>query len=254
MDSSRMPVVFVGHGSPLNALEDTSFSEGWKKLGTLLPKPKAILAVSAHYYTRGSYVNNSAKPEQIYDMVGFPDALYQIKYQPKGNPELAMRVSALTDAVPSGAFGIDHGVWSVLRRTYPAADIPVVSLSVNGLFHPQEMFDFGKKLRVLRDEGVLIFGTGSIVHNLSLVNWDMAEGYPWANEFQQRVNEAVVAKNTQALIHIEKDPDAKKAFRTIEHYAPLVYVLGTLDGDEKVTTFNNQLTLGSISMTSFLFE
>lgn len=249
-----MPVVFVGHGSPMNALEDTTFSEGWKALGEKLPRPKAVLAISAHFFARGNFVNDAENPKQIYDMYGFPPELYAIRYPAKGDPLLARRVADLIGGKTDRSFGIDHGVWSVLRRTYPQADVPIVEMSVNGLLTPQAMFDLGKKLSPLRQEGVLILGTGSIVHNLALVDWDNEKGFPWAERFQARVNQAIRDRDYSSLIHFERDPDASKAFQTLDHYAPLLYVLGALDGDEEVEIFNDQETLGSISMTSYLFR
>jgi 4,5-DOPA dioxygenase extradiol len=252
--TKRMPVLFVGHGSPLNAMVDTSFSEEWKRLGTLLPKPKAILAISAHFYARGTYLNDAAEPEQIYDMYGFPEELYQIVYRPQGNPVLADRVAKLLGGKKDHSFGIDHGVWSVLRRMYPKADIPVVEMSVNGNLSFVEMVRLGEKLKPLRDEGVLILGSGAIVHNLSLVDWDSEKVYPWAEGFQKRVNLAVERKDLAFLTDIRKDPDAAKAFQTVEHYAPLLYVMGAVDQKDSLTILNDQETLGAISMTSYLFQ
>lgn len=249
-----MPLLFVGHGSPLNALEDTSFSKTWEKLGTILPKPKAILAISAHYAREGNFVNGEQNPRQIYDMYGFPEALYRIKYHPQGDPALAARVSALTGAHRDASFGIDHGIWSVLRRMYPEADVPVVTMSVNMALKASSLFALGAKLAPLRQEGVLLFGTGSIVHNLALVNWDMATGYPWAQRFQKNINEAILAHDYDKVIHYEKEPEARKAFLTAEHFAPLLYLLGAAEADDKVAIFNDQETLGSISMTGYLFK
>lgn len=247
-----MPLVFVGHGSPLNAIQDNEFSQGWEKLGQRLPRPEAILAISAHYYTRGTYLNDAEKPTQIYDMYGFPKELYDIKYEPPGDKSLAQEASKLTAGKLDHSFGIDHGVWSVLRRVFPKADIPIVEMSVDGTIAPKEMFDLGKKLKPLRSEGVLIFGTGSIVHNLSLVNWDMDGGYPWAVNFQSRVTKAVKEKDYSSLINYRKIQDAGKAFTTVDHYAPLLYVLGAADEKDKIEIFNDKQTLGSISMTSYL--
>lgn len=254
MDSSLQPVVFVGHGSPLNAIEDTSFSRGWEELGKKISKPQAILAISAHWFTHGNGVNDAQNPKQIYDMFGFPKELYDIKYQPPGDPALAEKVARLIGGVKDSSFGIDHGVWSVLRRSYPLQDVPVVEMSVNGELSFMEMFALGKKLAPLREEGVLLLGSGSLVHNLSLVDWDKQDGYPWANAFQKRINQAVLRKDFSSLVHIDKDKDVTKAFRSVEHYAPLLYVLGALQGDEQVEIFNDQVTLGSISMTSYLFR
>jgi len=253
-ENKRMPVLFVGHGSPLNAMVDTSFSEEWKRLGVLIGKPKAILAISAHYYARGTYLNDAEEPEQIYDMYGFPDALYQIVYHPKGDPLLADRVAKLLGGKKDHSFGIDHGVWSVLRRMYPDADVPVVEMSVDGNLSFYEMLRLGERLKPLREEGVLILGSGAIVHNLSLVDWDSEKGYAWAEGFQARVNRAVKKKDIGFLTGISKDPDQRKAFQSVEHYAPLLYVVGASDAEDRLTIINDEETLGAISMTSYLLE
>jgi len=249
-----MPALFLGHGTPMNALEDTPFSEEWKALGSQFDTPRTILAISAHYAREGNFINNAKTPKQIYDMYGFPKELYAIKYTPEGDPTLAKRVAELIGGKLDPSFGIDHGIWSVLRRMYPQANIPVVSMAVNLDLTPQAMFDLGHKLAPLRQEGVLIFGTGSIVHNLAFINWGMDGGFPWARRFQERLNMAVEARDYAAAIHYEKDPDARKAFTTIEHYAPLLYVLGTVDPDDDVAIVNDEETLGSISMTGYLFQ
>lgn len=250
--TKRMPVLFVGHGSPLNAMVDTSFSEEWKRMGTLFPKPKAILAISAHFYARGTYVNDAEMPEQIYDMYGFPEELYRIVYRPKGDPFLADKVAHLLGAKKDHSFGIDHGVWSVLRRMYPDADVPVVEMSVDGRLSFKEMLQLGEKLKSLREEGVLILGSGAIVHNLSLVDWDNEKGYPWAGLFQKRVNNALQKHDWDYLTDIRKDPDSSKAFQSIEHYAPLLYVVGASDEKDPLLILNDEETLGAISMTSYL--
>jgi 4,5-DOPA dioxygenase extradiol len=253
-NTDKMPAVFVGHGSPLNALEDNAFSEGWQKLQDRLPRPKAILAISAHYLTRGEFINSASKPKQIYDMYGFPAALYKIKYEPAGDPALAKEVAQSVQGRLSDSFGIDHGVWSVLRRTYPRGDIPVVEMSVDSSLTPHQMFDLGKKLSPLRKEGILLFGTGSIVHNLSTVDWEKEDGFSWAQEFQKKVNTLVQRKEYAALIDYRKIKNNQLAFQTNEHYAPLLYILGALDNEDQAEIFNDQETLGSISMTSYLFS
>jgi len=254
METPLMPMVFVGHGSPLNAIEDTEFSEGWKDLSKRLPKPKAILAISAHYYADGSFLNDAENPKQIYDMYGFPKELYDIIYHPRGNPALAHEIAALIGGKSNSSFGIDHGVWSVLRRSYPEADVPVVAMSVNRRLSPKEKVEVGAKLKKYREQGVLLFATGSIVHNLALVDWDNPKGYPWAEAYQKRINERVKAHDVDALIHYEKDPDSAKAFVSLDHYSPLLYLLGAIRENDQVEIFNDEETLGSISMTSYLFH
>ena len=254
MNTEKTPLLFLGHGSPMNAFEDSSFSERWKQLGQAIPKPRAIVAVSAHYAREGSFINNAQNPRQIYDMYGFPKELYEIKYTPKGDPDLAEEVAKLIGGKLDGSFGIDHGVWSVLRRMYPAMDVPLVTMSVDLSKNFQEMFELGKKLAPLREEGVLVFGTGSIVHNLSLVDWENTGGYPWARRFQHSINEAVEKRDFSSVIHVEKNPEANRAFRTVEHYAPLLYVLGAVDPEDDLEIINDEETLGSISMTGYLFR
>jgi 4,5-DOPA dioxygenase extradiol len=253
MNTPLMPMLFVGHGSPLNALEDTIYSEGWKAISKEIPTPKAILAISARYYADGTFLNDAQNPKQIYDMYGFPDALYRITYHPQGNPVLAKSIANLVGGKTNASFGIDHGIWSVLRRSYPEANIPVIAMSVNHQLSPQEMVELGKKLKVLREQGILLFGTGSIVHNLYLVDWDNQGGYPWAEDYQKRINERVLNNDVNALVHFDRDPDASKAFTSVEHYAPLLYLLGARDEKDHVKIFNDSETLGSISMTSYLF-
>jgi 4,5-DOPA dioxygenase extradiol len=254
MEQPKMPVLFLGHGSPMNALEDTTFSEEWKALGSQFNTPRAILAISAHYAREENAINNAKNPKQIYDMYGFPKELYAIKYTPEGDPALAKEIAGMIGGKLDPSFGIDHGIWSILRRMYPLANVPVVSMAVNLDLTPQAMFDLGKKLAPLRQEGVLIFGTGSLVHNLGLVDWDMVGGYPWAQRFQARLNAAIKARDYASPIHYEKDPDAYRAFTTFEHYAPLLYVLGAVSPDDNVEIVNDEETLGSISMTGYLFR
>jgi len=238
----------------MNAIEDTPFSEKWIELGKEIGKPRAILAISAHYARDENLVNNSQNPQQIFDMYGFPKELYAIHYAPKGDPLLANKVSRLIAGRQDPTFGIDHGIWSVLRWMYLKADVPVVTMAVNVGLKPEEMFAIGKKLAPLRNEGVLIFGTGNIVHNLSLVDWNMERGYPWAVRFQKRMNQAVQKKDYGSILQYQKDPDSTKAFTTIEHFAPLPYISGTLEPTDGVEIFNDEETLGSISMTGYLFK
>ena len=196
----KMPVLFVGHGSPMNAIEDNSFTRVWRKIGEKLPRPKAILAISAHWYTEGTLTSDVENPQMIYDMYGFPPALYALKYPVKGSKALAEDVIKVLgpDVKIDNAWGIDHGTWSVLVNMFPDADIPVVQLSINHKAPAQAHFDLGLKLRALRDEGILIFASGNIVHNLSLINWNMSAGYPWAHTFDDYIKKNILEKNYQA--------------------------------------------------------
>lgn len=255
MSDNRMPVVFVGHGSPLNAILDNRFSRGWASMGRELPKPKAILAISAHWYTGEDLVNDSAQPKQIYDMYGFPEELYQVKYPAPGDPWLASKVIDLTGAKVSNEWGIDHGTWSVLHQVFPDADVPVVQLSVNGRLSPTQVFDLGRRLRPLRDEGIMIFASGDIVHNLRMADWDMEGCYDWAEAFDKHVQELVKTRKYEEIIDFQKlGPDWNKAIPTAEHFLPLIYALGATDEDDIVKIVNEGGELGAITMTSFIFE
>ena len=254
--TKRMPALFIGHGSPMNAIEDNSFSRAWSALGATLTEPKAILSVSAHWFTRGTKVNDSPKPGMIYDMYGFPEELYQLNYPAPGSPELAYRVRSLVgDSVSiDNNWGLDHGTWSVLHRVFPQANIPVVQLSVNAMLTPAEHYAIGQTLRPLRDEGVLIFGSGNVVHNLSRVDWRMNDGQPWAQEFDQWIHQAIETGDHDPVIHYDRAGEAAQlSVPSMDHFAPLLYVLGASDADDAITTVNAECTLGSMSMTSYLF-
>lgn len=252
----RMPVIFVGHGSPMNAIEDNLFTKTWEALGKRLPRPKAILAISAHWYTLGTLTSDEENPRTIYDMYGFPRALYELKYPVKGDAELTDAVTGLLGdmVVIDNGWGIDHGTWSVLCKMYPKADIPVVQLSVNSRAAAQEHYDLGKKLAALREEGYLIFGSGNIVHNLALISWDMQKGFPWAQTFDDFIKNAILEGRHDDVVHYERAGEsAKKAFYTPDHYFPLLYALGASDAVDQVEVFNDVCLMGSMSMTGYLF-
>jgi 4,5-DOPA dioxygenase extradiol len=251
----HMPVVFVGHGSPMNALEDNRFTRQWSLLGERLGRPEAILSVSAHWYTQGTRVSDASAPQMIYDMYGFPQALYRVTYPASGSPALAKQVKGLLgDAVQTdGSWGLDHGTWSVLKWIYPKADIPVVQLSVDQDANPEELYKTGRALRSLRDQGVLILGSGNVVHNLSLVSWDSEGGYPWADAFDRYIRDAVLARNDGGVLRYRDAGDsAANAFVTLDHFAPLPVVLGAADEGAKAEVFNDERVMGSLSMTSYV--
>ncbi len=253
----RMPVLFVGHGSPMNAIEDNPFSEYWKSLADKIPRPKAILTVSAHWFTRGLRVCDAPLPPLIYDMYGFPDELYQVRYPVHGSHKYAhMTKDFIGEKIEiDNSWGIDHGTWSVLRRVYPGAEIPVFQISVNASASAQEHYEIGQKLRALRNEGVLIFGSGNIVHNLSRVNWNMSDGYAWAEDFDGYIKKSILAGNDDNVINYRRaGSSASHAFYLLDHYAPLLYVLGAKDEADSATVFNDACVLGSMSMTSYLFS
>lgn len=255
--SERMPALFVGHGSPMNAIEDNTYTKAWEELGRQIKKPEAIVSVSAHWFTKGTRITDAPKPRIIYDMYGFPDELYNVVYQPDGAPALARETAALisTDVKTDNSWGIDHGTWSVLCRMFPEADIPVFQLSIDAEADAQTHFNIGRELSALRDRGVMIFGSGNVVHNLSRVSWDMDGGYPWAVEFDGYIKDAITEGRYDAVLDYTKaGPSSDLAFNTTEHFDPLLYVLGASDKKDKLTVFNDSCTLGALSMTCYLFE
>ncbi len=253
----NMPVLFIGHGSPMNAIEDNKFVREWQSLTERLPNPKAILSVSAHWYTNGTKIMDEEHPETIYDMYGFPDALYKIIYAAKGSPELSSNIIKILSRPVEidNSWGYDHGTWSVLHRIYPKADIPLIQLSVDHNASMQEHYNIGQQLARLRQEGVLIFGSGNVTHNLSRINWQMDGGYDWAEEFDNYIIKNIKDKNYDNVVDYRKiGKSADYAVPISDHFAPLLYVLGALDGNEKLSVFNDECIMGSMSMTSFLFE
>ncbi|GAB6110178.1 4,5-DOPA-extradiol-dioxygenase [Fusibacter bizertensis] len=253
----KMPVIFVGHGSPMNAIEDNEFTKTWEALGRKIPKPKAILAVSAHWYTDGTKTSDVENPEQIYDMYGFPKALYELKYPVKGSKALADKVVQLVGAgsVIDNKWGIDHGTWSVLCRMFPEANIPVVQLSVNYRAPALVHYQIGMALKSLREEGVLILASGNIVHNLGLVNWNMDDGYPEAKAFDDYIKTNILSRNYDAAINYhETDLYTERAFSSPDHYFPLLYALGASSDEDTIEVFNDKCIMGTMSMTGYLFK
>jgi len=253
----RMPALFIGHGSPMNAIEDNDFARTWEQLADKIPKPKAILSVSAHWYTPGTRITDNKAPRTIYDMYGFPEELYQIVYNAPGDPELAHKAKAMIskNVEIDNTWGFDHGTWAVLCRIYPKANIPVVQLSVNRNARMEGHFKIGQEISKLRDEGVLILGSGNIVHNLGMVNWGMDSGYDWADEFDEYIKTSIMNRNFANVINYQKLGIAgKRAVPIADHYAPLLYVLGAARAEDAVAVLNEARTLGSISMTCYLFN
>ena len=255
--SARMPVVFAGHGSPMNAINDSAFTRGWRRVGESLPRPRAILAISAHWFAPMTAVNDEAKPRQVYDMYGFPRELYQLTYPAPGAPGLAARVRELLGAraTVDDEWGIDHGTWAVLAHMLPSADVPLTQLSVNSALSPRQHLELGRALAPLRDEGVLILASGNTVHNLGEVEWDNPGGSAAAVRFSDRVRDLVVAHDAQGVLAaMESDPDAPYAIPTPDHFLPLLYALGASDDSDKVEVYNDGCELGSMSMTGFVFR
>jgi 4,5-DOPA dioxygenase extradiol len=248
-----MPALFIGHGSPMNALEDNSYTRAWRALGTSLPRPTAIVSVSAHWYTRGTGVTAMATPRLIYDFSGFPQPLYEQQYPAPGDPALAARVQSLlvpTSVTLDQSWGLDHGTWSVLVHLYPNADIPVVQLSIDSTQPAQFHYELGQKLAALRAEGVLILGSGNVVHNLRTAKWgDAAAPYPWAIEFNDRLRASLASgDHSLALDPAMVGQSAALSIPTPEHYLPLLYVLGAATPGERTSFPVEGLDLGSISM------
>jgi 4,5-DOPA dioxygenase extradiol len=255
----RMPAVFVGHGSPMLALNHDELTDGLAAMGARIRRdfgtPRAILAVSAHWYSHGgTRVQTSAKPRQIYDMYGFPQALYDLRYPVAGFPELGRRVLGLpgVSARADDEWGIDHGVWTPLVHMFPDADVPVVELSVDDALAPRQCYEIGRALATLRDEGYLVLGSGNVVHNLFEVQWDNPHGTSAADAFDAAVRARVEARDDEGVIDYAHLPHARYAVPTPDHFLPLLYVLGASAG-ERPFVFNAVRQQGSVSMTSYAF-
>jgi 4,5-DOPA dioxygenase extradiol len=253
----RMPVLFVGHGSPMNAIEDNDWTRQWQALGRQLPRPSAILAISAHWYTQGTRVMDEPLPRQVYDLYGFPPALYNLKYPAPGAPDLGRITRGLIESHPvviDNNWGIDHGTWSVLTRMYPEADIPVTQLSIDRQAPADVHFAIGQQIRPLREQGVLILGSGNVVHNLRLVDWGNPGGTAWAERFDAAIETSIRQNDFKAVQNYEQLGDAARlAVPTPDHFLPLLYVLGATDPQDPMTVFNRSAIYGSLSMTGYLF-
>jgi 4,5-DOPA dioxygenase extradiol len=256
-NTARMPAVFFGHGSPMNTLEHNRYTDAWRRIGASLPKPKAILCVSAHWMTRGTAVTAMDKPRTIHDFGGFPQALYEVQYPAPGDPALAARVRewlAPVDVQLDRSWGLDHGTWSVLAHVFPAADVPVVQLSLDATLPPSAHYELATRLAHLRDEGVLIVGSGNVVHNLGRMQWaEDATPYDWATRFNEQVRDWLLARNHQALINFNALGDhARLSVPTPEHYLPLLYVIAQQDDADKVSLPVDGIEYGSIGMLTMV--
>lgn len=252
--TDRMPVVFIGHGNPMNAVRDTPFTRELGELGKRLPRPKAVLCVSAHWMTEGTWVTHMGRPKTIHDFYGFPQELFDIQYPAPGDPTTAERISK-ESSHPSihpdnELWGLDHGTWSVLRHMYPAADVPVLQLSLNLIQGPEFHFALGEKLKYLRREGILIIGSGNIVHNLRRVNFaDNARPFDWAIEFDAWVKQRLQEGNYKAIVEDARDTEAGRlSIPTADHWYPLLYTLGAADDDEPLRFEYEGIENASISM------
>lgn len=258
MTATKMPMIFAGHGSPMSAIENNEFTKVWEQLGKRIPRPKAVLAISAHWTTKGIKTQSAAQPKQIYDMYGFPKELYNLKYQVQGDAALTTWLQTNIHTVPisiDDSWGIDHGTWAVLCKIYPAADIPVVQLSVDISASPAQLYKIGQELRKLRKQGILIFASGDVVHNLRHIDWNQEKGFDWADAFDMYIRDRILARDDEAVVNYTAFGEAARlACPTPEHFYPLLYVLGAAAPDDKITIFNDARTMGSLSMTGYLWE
>jgi 4,5-DOPA dioxygenase extradiol len=254
----KLPALFIGHGSPMNGIEDNEFSRTWAKFGKEIPKPNAVLVISAHWLTNGTHITAMDNPKTIHDFGGFPQALFDVEYPAKGSPELAKATSELITSTNVGLdhdWGLDHGTWTVVRHMYPEADIPVLQLSIDYNKPPQYHYDLAKQLASLRKKGVLIIGSGNMVHNLRMVAWDKLQepeyGFDWAIEMNTIFKEKIGNNDFKALIDYEKlNSAAKLAIPTPDHYYPLLYSIALQDNKDTVRFFNDKPVGGSLTMTS----
>lgn len=256
----KMPVLFVGHGSPMNAIEENEFTLYWKKLASEIEKPKAVLCISAHWLTRGTFVTAMNHPKTIHDFGGFPQALFDVNYPAPGNPELAEETAKLITSTSVGLdheWGLDHGTWSIVKNMYPNAEIPVLQLSIDYSQPAQYHYDLAKQLGALRKKGVLIIGSGNMVHNLGMVAWDKLNesfGFDWAIEMNSIFKKKIEENDHTALIQYEKlSSAAKLAVPTPDHYYPLIYTLGLKEEKDSISFFNDKPVAGSLTMTSVKF-
>lgn len=258
---NRMPVVFIGHGTPMNAIEDNEFSEKWRELGSLLPRPKAILCISAHWETKGTWITAMQKPKTIHDFGGFPEELYRQQYPADGSPTLADNIAQQIKAVEIGKdyqWGLDHGSWCFLEHAYPEADIPVIQLSIDYTQDMEYHYKLGRELAYLRQSGVLIAGSGNLIHNLRLAlpsakgfNYEFA--YDWAERLNHTFKQKTLAGDHGALVNYNSlDKDVRMGIPTEDHYIPFIYALALQEEGEPVTFFNDKIVAGSLSMTSLI--
>lgn len=256
--TEKMPVLFIGHGNPMNALVDNYYSMSWQSLSMKLPTPQAILVISAHWETRGTLIQSSPNPKQIYDFRGFPQELFDLKYQPSGHPILAEKThQLLPNSQLSQDWGLDHGAWSVLNHLYPFAKVPVFQLSIDKNLSMQGHFELANNLQKLRNHGVLILGSGNIVHNLRAAKWEEnPEAYDWSQELDLMIRDLVLQKNYSAVVDLVKTESSLMniSHPTLEHFIPLLYSLGSSLKSEQPQVVTDGIDMGSISMTSFLIK
>lgn len=255
--TKKMPVLFLGHGSPMNAIEENEFVTGFRNIAKDIPKPNAILCISAHWETKGTYVTAMQNPPTIHDFGGFPQELFNVQYPAPGSPDLAKETQSLisiTDVGLDDKWGLDHGAWSVIKHLYPNADVPVIQMSIdyskNGLYH----YELAQQIKSLREKGVLIIGSGNMVHNLGMVAWNQMNenfGFDWALEANEKMKKYILSGDHQPLINFRSQGKAfDLAIPTPEHYLPLLYSLALKDEKDNIRLFNDQAVAGSLTMTS----
>ncbi|EOR30894.1 4,5-DOPA dioxygenase extradiol [Elizabethkingia meningoseptica] len=255
-NTEKMPVLFLGHGSPMNAIEENDFVNGWRKVGQSIPKPAAIICISAHWETSGTKVTAVPHPKTIHDFFGFPPELFAVQYPAPGSPELANELSEVINAVPvelDRIWGLDHGAWSVIKFLYPDADIPVIEFSIDVHKSPREHYELARELQYLRHKGVLIIGSGNIVHNLRMMNWHQPEtGYDWAVESNETFKNFLVQDKQEELLNFQNiNSSNRMSVPTAEHYIPSLYTYALRENNDDLKIFNDQLIYGSIGMLSF---
>jgi 4,5-DOPA dioxygenase extradiol len=258
--TEKMPILFIGHGNPMNAIEENSFVKGFRETAKKLPKPTAIVCISAHWETKGTQVTAMQSPQTIHDFGGFPQALFDVQYPAPGSPELAKTVQELLEPAQvtlDQNWGLDHGAWTTLIHFFPKADVPVIQLSLDYTLSPQQHYDLAKKLQILRSKGVLIVGSGNIVHNLGLVDFRNITkenyGYDWAIEARELTSKWILDGNHTLLIDFKNQGKALNlAVPSPEHYLPLLYILSLQEKTDKLELFNDKLVAGSLSMTSLI--
>lgn len=260
--TDKMPVLFLGHGNPMNAIEENEFVRGWREVGKSIPKPNAILCVSAHWETRGTFVTVAEKPVTIHDFGGFPGELYDVQYPAPGSPELAketINIVKKTEVGKDSKWGLDHGAWSVIKHLYPDADVPVIEMSLDHYQAPQFHYELAGELSPLREKGILIIGSGNMVHNLRMVAWDKFDAdnyaYDWALEASSKMKEYILSGDHKQLINYKSQSQAYNlAIPTPEHYLPLLYALALKEKNEEVRLFNDKAVAGSLTMTSLIID
>lgn len=256
----EMPLLFLGHGSPMNAIEENEFVQGFRSIAQKLPKPQAILCISAHWETKGTFVTAMEKPKTIHDFGGFPKALFDVQYPAPGSPALAKEVKEIMTPTLVGEdldWGLDHGAWSVVKHLYPEADVPIIQMSLDYNATPDRHFELGKMLSSLRKKGILIIGSGNMIHNLRMVAWDKFQekdyAYDWTREVSNQMKDYILNGNFQSLIKYSANgKNWNMAIPTPEHYLPLLYILGLKGEKENITLFNDKAVAGSLTMTSVM--